>query len=96
MKDVFRNTIVFAERDMVVRNQELLRKLLVAIGTEMCKHYDGNPEEWANNCWVSDVSDMTDFNLEAEEIARISAAVNVPIGEDDLIYAILARMGGAQ
>jgi hypothetical protein len=94
MRDVFGNKIVFAERDMVIRNQELLRKLLIEVGRVMMDSMD--PEEWADNCWISDESNISDFGLEDDELKRISEALHVPIASSEPIYAILARMGGAQ
>lgn len=52
--------VVFAPQDNVDVYDKEVHSLLVVIGAYMVDE-DGDPEEWAEHCYVSDMSQMGDF-----------------------------------
>jgi hypothetical protein len=89
LKDPFGNRISFASTNLVYNNEALTQKLLTAIGRAM----DANdPADWAKQCWISDISSISDFGLEIEGVQKVSEEVGVPISENDYLHTILTRM----
>lgn len=66
-------------------------RLLVLIGKYMT---DGDPQEWALECWVSDMSSFGDFALEDEELAEIGTILNLKLEHSDLLGDVAMKMSG--
>ena len=84
MEDVMGNRIVFADRAEVTMYAPEIERVLAAIAFFM----SSDPVKWMKNCWVSDMSSMSDFNLTEQDVTKISESLGVPIGEDDLLWKI--------
>src|SRR5882762_10455293 len=83
-----------AETLFVSQYEEEVQKILVAVGRHMeadDEDSEANQEDaetWAYNCFVSDMSTISDFGLCANEIAKISFELGVSVTQQDYIYAI--------
>lgn len=86
--------VVMAESPLVDQYEKQIRQILLAIGKYMGEEEDA--EEWADGAFVSDMSSMGDFGLNDSELCFISVDLGgIPVGKDDYIYAVAARMAGA-
>lgn len=87
--------IVFAESPLVDQYEKQVRQILLAIGKHMGEEEE-YAEEWADGAFVSDMSSMGDFGLNDSELCFVSVDLGgIPVGKDDYIYAVAARMAGA-
>jgi hypothetical protein len=47
-----------------------------------------DPEAWLKGAWVSDMSSIGNFNLEYEDVVKIAESLDVPVGENDLLWKV--------
>lgn len=90
MQDVFGNQIEFGEQGKVEFYGVQMKPVLAAIAFFMCETMD--PQEWLKHVWVSDGSTVGDFNLEDEEVVKISETLGVPAGQRDYLWEIAQRI----
>lgn len=83
--------IVFAESPLVDQYKKQVSQILLAVGKWMSEDAD----DWANGAFVSDMSSFGDFDLDDDELALVSAEIGIGIKKDDYIFAVAARMAGA-
>lgn len=91
LKDVFGNIIKMPSTEGVSAPdlRESLDRLLLLIAKYMTS---GDPQEWVNYCWISDLSSISDFFLEDYQIAEIASTLNLTIQPGDLLVDIARRM----
>lgn len=80
-----------AEITLVTHYSTQVRLILLAIG----EHMGDDAEEWADDAFVSDGSSVGDFCLDDECYVAIAKELGVPFIPNEPIYAIAARMAGA-
>ena len=84
MKDVMGNRITFADEDKVSLYGVEMKRVLAAIAFFM----SDDPEKWLKNCWVSDMSAVSDFNMDYEDVVSISKILNVAVADNDLLWKV--------
>jgi hypothetical protein len=93
--DVFGNDIYMPERDKVLAHQEALHKVLMAVAPIHCddkKRY----EWWVANVFVTDMSSISDFGPEEEDLARISSELGITVDECMPLYELAALISKPQ
>lgn len=53
-------------------------------------------EDWAANCWVSDMSTLWDFMLDQDDLAELSKTLGFPVTKDMYLYQVCALMYPAE
>lgn len=71
-------TIVIGAQDRIEQYPEQCRRILEAIG---------HPE-----AWVSDISEVADFELDDDELAAAGAALGFPVSHDDFLVDLAELM----
>ena len=83
--------VVMAESDLVDQYETQVLQIKLAIG----KWISDDAEDWADTCFMSDMSTFGDFCWDDEDgLALISAEIGIGVKKDDYVYAIAARMAG--
>lgn len=89
-KDPLGNTIRFAEADLIYVYPEQLDKVMLAIAHVMTT---GDPEEWLRYVFISDLSTLSDFTTEPEDMAAISREIDLLVSPRMYIADIVTALG---
>jgi hypothetical protein len=81
--------ITYAAKGLVSNRPEDLKTLLLAIAP-FVTHM--NPERWIQRVYVSDQTQMKDFDLRPEYLAAIAKVIGVEMTEETYLHSITARM----
>lgn len=87
-KDPFGNEIFMSETTMVDQKAKNVHKLLTIIG-DVC--FSGI-ENWAEACFVSDGSRLSDFGTDDGDLEKIGKRLGFAVSGDDYIYECATRM----
>jgi len=90
-KDVFGNEIYMPERTKVFEHKDALHKILLAIAPIHCGSSD-RYEQWTEGVFLTDLSSISDFSPDGDDLTRISDELGIEIDERMPLHELAALL----
>jgi hypothetical protein len=84
--------IVPASQDLVTTYAKECRELLAMVAMFIDSGYE--PQEWADGCFFTDESSLSDFGIDDNDALALSEKIGFPVQRHDYLCQIAAKMRG--